>query len=357
MNKKIQIVDLFCWVWWLSHWLLRQWFNIVAWIDFDKNCKFAFEKNNKSKFYERDIKDVDCKMIDSLYWKNCEYKILVWCAPCQPFSLMNNKKSNYFYNTDVEKKSPIMKYADLIRWVKPLIVSMENVSSLINTEKYPSFQYFLDTLKEEWYFYSYKVVDCTKYWIPQTRKRLVLLASKLGPIELIPETQKTPKTLRDTIWDLPKLKAWEMNKQDPLHRSRSLNDINLKRISAIPQNWWSLLDLKDKSLIPICHQQEKWKSYISNIYGRMFWDRPSPTLTTYCTWLGNWRFWHPEQNRAISLREAARIQTFPDSYVFFNDWFNPWIWKISKQIWNAVPVKLWEVIWKSIKKHLKEYWI
>lgn len=354
MKKKAKVVDLFCWVGWLTHWLVKQGFNVVAWIDIDNSCKFAFEENNQSKFIEMNIKDVDKNMINNCYWKT-DIKILVWCAPCQPFSLMNTQKSKYFKNEAVEDKSPIKKYADLIREVRPDIVSMENVAWLANEGKYPSFTYFLNTLKQCWYNYSYQVVDCTKYGIPQTRKRLVLLASRLWKIELISETHDEPVTLKETIGNLEKINAGEQSKKDPLHRSRKLSEINLKRIQSMPENGGSLLDIKDESLIPACHKKESWKTYIGNVYARMKRDAPAPTMTTRCTGFWNGRFGHPEQDRAISLREAALIQTFPSNYKFFDDDTNPWISKISKQIGNAVPVRLGEVIGESIKKHLELY--
>lgn len=354
-KKKVKVIDLFCWVWWLTHWLVNEGFDVVAGIDFDASCKFAYEKNNKSKFLDMDIRDVDKKLLNELYWKDCDVKILVWCAPCQPFSLMNTQKSRYFNNEDVELKSPIRKFADLIKEVKPDIVSMENVAWLIDEKKYPSFSYFLKTLANSWYKISYKVVDSTKYGVPQTRRRLVLLASRLWEIKLIPETHEKPVTVRETIWNLDRIKAWEKSKKDPLHQSRRLDNINMKRIKAVPKNWWSLLDVKDKSLIPACHRKSTGKSYIWNVYARMKRDHPAPTMTTLCTWLWNGRFGHPDQDRAISLREAALIQTFPKDYIFFDDSFNPWTWKISKHIGNAVPVRLGNVIAKSIRKHLSQW--
>lgn len=352
--KKVKVIDLFCWIWWLTHWLVNEWFDVVAWIDNEKSCKFAFEKNNRSHFFDMDIKDVTSVMLNDLYW-DADIKILVWCAPCQPFSRINTQK--WEYNLDeIEARSPIRKFADLIKEMKPEIVSMENVAWLVNIEKYPSFHYFLNVLKDNGYWEPYyKIVDCTKYWIPQTRKRLVLLASRLWPIELIPETHQKPVTLKKIIWRLEKIEAWEQSKKDSLHRSRNLDDINMRRIKAIPKNWGSLLDLTDDTLLPECHKKASGKTYIGNVYARMRWDKPAPTMTTWCTWLGNGRFGHPEQNRAISLREASLIQTFPKSYIFFDDKNNPWISRISKHIGNAVPVRLWEIIGKSINKHLIDF--
>ena len=354
MDSSVKVIDLFCWVWGLTHWLVRQGFDVVAGIDFDESCKFAFEKNNRSKFIWMDIKEVEASLLNKLYGKT-DLKVLVGCAPCQPFSLMNAQKGKYFFNQDVEERSPIRKFADLISSIKPDIVSMENVTGLMDQSKYPSFSYFLKVLEKDSYFVCYRAVDCTKYGIPQKRKRLVLLASRLGPIELIEETHETPITVRDTIAKLDKIKAGEQHEKDLLHRSRNLDVINMKRIKAMPKNGWSLLDLKDQNLIPECHKKKSWKTYIGNVYARMRWDEPAPTMTTRCTGFGNWRFWHPDQDRAISLREAALFQTFPMEYQFFDDTYNPGISKISKQIGNAVPVRLGEVIWESIRQHIAFY--
>ena len=356
-NKNIKIIDLFCGVGWLTHWFVKEWFDVVVWIDFEKSCEYGYVSNNKwAEYLCMDINNVESDLLNSYYGDNCDIKVLVGCAPCQPFSLMNTNKSQYFNNEDVEKKSPIRKFADLISELKPEIVSMENVAWLMDIDKYPSFAYFLKVLKDNGYWDAfYKVVDCTKYWIPQTRKRLVLLASRLWPIELIEETHIEPITVMETIWKLPAINDWEICNTDPLHRSRKLSKLNKNRISSMPKNGWNLLDI-DPSLIPDCHKKKSGKSYLPNVYARMRWDRPAPTMTTWCTWFGNGRFWHPEQNRAISLREAAMIQTFPKDYQFFEkNQSTISIQKISKHIGNAVPVKLGEVIAKSIKKHLSKY--
>ena len=144
--KKVKVIDLFCWIWWLTHGLVNEGFDVVAEIDNEKSCKFAFEKNNRAEFFDKDIRDVSWKMLNGLFW-NTDIKILVWCAPCQPFSRINTKKHQYS-NDDIEERSPIWKFADLIKETKPDIVSMENVAWLKNIEKYPSFKYFLDTLKK-----------------------------------------------------------------------------------------------------------------------------------------------------------------------------------------------------------------
>ncbi len=349
MTKKIKVIDLFCGIWWLSHWLLRAGFDISAGFDIDWTCKFWYEYNNKAKFYEQDIKTLKSKQLEDIFW-DAEIKILVWCAPCQPYSLMNTKKGCYSWE-DIREKSPVDKFASLIQEIQPDIVSMENVPWLQTNKKSGSFDNFLKVLKDCWYDVDYKIVNCLDYWIPQTRKRLVLIASKIWKIEIIPPTHKEPKTVREVIWNLPKLKSWEICRTDRYHTCQNLTKKNLDRLKYIPHDWWDLLDISEKYR-PQCYKKKSWKSYLRNIYGRMYRDKPAPTMTTLCTGLGNWRFGHPEQDRAISVREAARIQTFPNTYEFFPEWEPCNVQKASRFIGNAVPVRLWEVIGESIKKVL-----
>ena len=237
--------------------------------------------------------------------------------------------------------------------VQPQIISVENVPNL---QKYPIFDNFIKELENNKYKVKFSVVFCPDYGIPQNRKRLVLLASKLGKIDIIDKITYHSKnaSVRNAIGNLPKIKAGEQCKSDKLHIARSLTPINVKRIKATPKNGGSWKDW-DKSLILNCHKKDKGKTY-SSVYGRMKWDEPSPTMTTFCTGIGNGRFGHPEQDRAISLREASLLQTFPMDYDFIEDKNAPVkIGIISRHIGNAVPPKLGEVIGLSIKKHLEDY--
>jgi DNA (cytosine-5)-methyltransferase 1 len=230
---------------------------------------------------------------------------------------------------------------------------MENVAQLLNFKKAPVFEDFIDNLKSLGYNVHYEVVNCPDYGIPQNRKRLILLASKFGKIKLIPKTHTKENyvTVKDAIGDLAQISDGEKDENDPFHFSRKLTPLNKKRIQATPYggSWkdWS------EGLKLACHKKESGKSYLS-VYGRMLWEKPSPTMTTHCIGYGNGRFGHPVQDRAISLREAALLQTFPINYQFLeNIKANTTV--IARHIGNAVPVKLGQVVAKSIKEHLKEY--
>ena len=239
-------------------------------------------------------------------------------------------------------------FAQYIEDIKPDIVSMENVPEL---HKYDIFEDFLKNLDELGYHTSYKIVDCSKYGLPQKRRRLVLLASKHGEIQLIPETSIEKKlTVRDVLSGLPVISQGQIDESDPLHRSAGLTEINLKRIKqSKPGGTWRDWD---ESLLPECYKKPSGKSF-GSVYGRMEWDKPSPTVTTQFYSFGTGRYGHPEQDRAISLREGALLQTFPRDYKFFEDVNNVSIGTISRHIGNAVPVDLGKIIGMSINKHLE----
>ncbi|AZA73978.1 DNA cytosine methyltransferase [Chryseobacterium indoltheticum] len=345
--KDIAVVDLFCGIGGLAHGFLREGFNVVAGIDIDESCRYAFEKNNKSKFISKSVTELSSSELNELFGTS-KIKVLVGCAPCQPFSSYTFKDPD---KKDNEKWKLLYEFQRLILETKPDIVSMENVSQLINFKKAPVFNDFIETLKNEGYFTHFEIVNCPEYGIPQKRKRLVLIASKLGNIDLIPKTHNKDNfvTVKDAIGKLPPIEDGEFHPDDKLHFARKLSPTNKIRIKNTPYGG-SWIDWPEDLKLE-CHKKESGKSY-SSVYGRMKWDEPSPTMTTHCVGYGNGRFGHPEQDRGISLREASILQTFPKKYTFFNKNKDFSTVLIAKQIGNAVPVRLGEIIAQSIKKHL-----
>lgn len=343
---NIEVVDLFCGIGGLSFGMKSKGFQIKAGYDLDGSCKYAYEVNNSAAFHYQDIKSVKAEDINANYSNNC-IRVLAGCAPCQPFSSYSfkNKKK------DPNKYDLLYEFGRLVQEVLPDIVTMENVTQILSFKEKPVLQDFVDCLKECGYWVEVYKVFCPQYGIPQSRKRLVLLASRLGEIKLISPTHNkdTYITVRDTIGNLPKLSSGEIDKDDPLHRAKALSPLNLKRIQNTPYGG-SWRDWPDE-LVLKCHKTTRGKSF-GSVYGRMVWDAPSPTITTQCTGLGNGRFGHPTQDRAISIREAALLQTFPMTYKFFPDEQSVAITKASRYIGNAVPPKLGEVIAESIINHL-----
>ncbi|MDB9521646.1 DNA cytosine methyltransferase, partial [Dolichospermum circinale CS-1225] len=334
MTGSIAIVDLFCGAGGLTHGFEQAGLPVKVGYDIDPACKFPYEHNNKAKFILQDVENLSGSDLAE-HFSGSSIKILVGCAPCQPFSNYSRR-----YNDKKSKWKLLQDFVRLVKESEPDIISMENVLQL----KYHAvFQEFIENLENLKYYLEPYEVNCLNYGIPQSQRRLVLLASKFGKINLIPATHNKGKyeTVRKTIEHLEPLAAGEKSKTDKLHICSKLSNLNLKRIQASkPGGTW-----RDwpPELIAKCHTKKSGKSYPS-VYGRMEWDKPSPTITTQCFGFGNGRFGHPEQHRAITLREAALLQTFPENYQFIAPNEDLAAISIGRLIGNAVPVKLGEVI-------------
>ena len=274
-----------------------------------------------------------------------DVKILAGCAPCQPFSRHQKDKHNREKHKDWKL---LYQFARLVKEAKPHIVSMENVPEL---EEEQVFKDFVKTLEDENYKVTYKVVNAADYGVPQRRKRLLLLASKRKKIKFIEPTHETVVTVREVIGDLPRIGAGEENNIDNLHIAPKLSEKNLERIRhSIPGGTW-----RDwpENLVLECHKKDTGKSYPS-VYGRMQWDDVAPTITTQFTGYGTGRFGHPVQDRALTLREGAMLQTFPENYSFVPEGEEVVLKNVARHIGNAVPPRLGEVIGLSIKEHCKK---
>ena len=345
---NISAIDVFCGIGGLSYGLKKAGISILAGIDLDETCRYAYEQNVRAEFVLKDISQVQGDELNKKYWSDGNHvKILAGCAPCQPFSMHSNKVKN---RKQTKKWRLISEFMRLVDETRPDIVTMENVPNLA---KQKIFKDFVISLKRNNYFVSYSNVYSPDYGIPQTRTRLVLLASRFGKIELIPKTMPKDKykTVKETIGELEHINAGQTSRQDPLHRACSFTEINMARIKqSKPGGSWRDWD---ESLLLTCHKKATGKTYPS-VYGRMRWDEPSPTITTQFYNYGTGRFGHPEQDRALSLREGALLQTFPLNYEFIdpsNEGIS--IKRLGIHIGNAVPVKLAEIIGKSIIKHLE----
>ncbi|HWR31866.1 MAG TPA: DNA cytosine methyltransferase [Negativicutes bacterium] len=341
------VVDLFCGIGGLTKGLELAGLNVVAGIDIDATCQFAYEENNNSRFIHEDVTNVTAEQLLALYPED-GIRALVGCAPCQPFSKYSLR---YRKEGHVDEKWRLLySFSRVIRESNPHIVSMENVPELSNEAV---FQDFVNSLTELGYNVDWHVVYCPEYGVPQNRKRLVLLASRIGNITLIPPLyeQGNYPTVRQAIGNLPQINAGEQDAADPLHRACILSDTNLRRIRlSVPGGTWR--DWDEALQLP-CHKKNTGKTYPS-VYGRMCWDEPAPTITTQFYGYGNGRFGHPEQDRALSLREGAILQSFPPAYVFVNAEHPATRRELGIHIGNAVPVELGRAIGISIQNHIRE---
>ncbi len=337
----VACIDLFCGAGGLTHGLISEGIKVVAGIDVDEACRHPFEANNAARFINEDVGQLAPKRLDDLFG-DAQVKVLAGCAPCQPFSTYAQR----YDFVGSPRWGLLYQFGRLVRSTRPDLVTMENVPSVA---KHAVFGDFVETLQKLGYFIHQEVVDCSLYGLPQNRRRLVLLASRLGPIEIVAPKQNSPTTVRAAIGTLAPIAQGGAHSKDPLHAASKLSDLNLERIRASrPGGSW-----RDwpKQLVADCHRRKSGHTY-PGVYGRMVWDEPAPTLTTQFYGFGNGRFGHPEQDRAISLREGAILQGFPKSYSFIPDGAPVHFKALGRMIGNAVPVTLGEVIGQSIAAHL-----
>lgn len=340
----IEAVDLFCGAGGLTKGLEKSGIQVSMGIDIDPICAYPYEANNRAKFLLKSVEKV--KASELFTEMKGGYKLLAGCAPCQPFS---NYRKGIDGKSDKRWKL-LLEFKRLIKESLPNFVIMENVPRLQDEKVFKNFVRTLDKLGYE---VSYQVVNCADYGVPQERHRLVLLASRHGKISLIPPTHtaKNYRTVYEAFKKLKPIKAGQVDKADPLHCSAHLTPINLKRIkSSKPGGTWRDWN---KSLVAKCHRKASGKTY-PGVYGRMRSDLPAPTITTQFFGFGNGRFGHPTQNRAISIREGAILQSFPRGYKFLQNGEVAKFSYLGRLIGNAVPVKLGEVIGKSIRLHIQQ---
>lgn len=336
--RSVAAVDLFCGAGGLTWGFRQAGIYVAAGVDIDPTCRFPFETNNpQSKYVLSDVACLRATEVSSWFPKD-SIRVLAGCAPCQPFSTYTIKRG-------VNGRWPLLyNFLRLVREVRPDVVSMENVPAL---KRYKAYADFVEGLESAGYAVQENVIRCADYGVPQTRERLVVLAgAKKTRIHMVTLVVRPPPTVRAAIGELPAIKAGApARRDDPLHASSRLSPLNLKRIRATPEgggwsDWPSELRLD-------CHERETGR-YYGSVYGRMAWEGLAPTITTQCFGYGNGRFGHPEQDRAISLREAALLQTFPRTYLFTSPGERPTFKNVGRHIGNAVPVALAVAIGKSI---------
>lgn len=341
-SQAIRAVDLFCGVGGMTHGLQAAGINVVRGYDNDPKCRFPYEENNNSIFEESDVYELDPgSIVEQL--DGAELTLMAGCAPCQPFSTYSQSSRKVRPNEDWML---VERFAEIAAEVGPDFVVMENVPRLLEHPVLGEFESILDG-----YEVSKKVIDVSTLGIPQTRRRLIVVASRLGSVDLdFGWARGGHETVRQAISGLPPLKAGERDSADVLHASSRLSPKNLERIQESVQGgtWrdWP------EHLLADCHKKRSGASYPS-VYGRMVWDLPSPTITTQCFGYGNGRFGHPDQDRAISLREAAILQSFPADYKFVGNGGRVSFSQVGRWIGNAVPVRLAQLVGIALLRHIE----
>jgi DNA (cytosine-5)-methyltransferase 1 len=305
MASKPSAVDLFCGAGGLTEGLRQAGFKVVGAVDVDAVACNAYRLNHRRiRLWETDIRHLSgASILRALKMQPGELDLLAACPPCQGFSTMRTKNGTR-WNRD-HRNDLIFEVLRIVRSTKPISVMMENVPGLAGNGRCRTFRRAMESLG---YRVKFGVLNTVDFKVPQRRRRLVLLASKLGEPEFAPRANSR-STVRDAIGNLTP----PQRSRDPLHNYSTQRSERIQHlIKRIPRNGGSreALGVRDQLA---CHKR---LDGFRDVYGRMAWDEPAPTITGGCINPSKGRFLHPRANRAITLREAALLQTFPKKYRF-----------------------------------------
>ncbi|MFV0930289.1 DNA cytosine methyltransferase [Pseudomonas jessenii] len=339
-NSEPLAIDFFSGSGSVSAALKKAGFRVAAALDIDPNAAVTYQLNHPEvKFFNEDIRHVNPQILLNELDGKC-LELMAICAPCQPFSSQNRKRDKR------DSRIPLLLEAlPFIEAMRPKYIWVENVPGLGSSKTIVSLQKRIKSLG-----YSFNEparIDAANLGVPQRRIRFVFFAAlDVGgceAFETVSNLKLDGKDVRFAFNGLKNLSANDGSSADPLHTARKHSDLTLKRLSAIPVDGGSRSSLPPELQLA-CHKKLSDNSF-PDVYGRMRWSSPAPTLTSGCTDVTRGRFAHPEENRAITLREAARLQTFPDDYQFHGNKS-----QIALQIGNAVPMDMaYEMFSRIIK--------
>jgi len=340
----LRAIDFFCSIGGMTYGFRTAGVDVLAGIDIDRSCKETYERNNSGPvFIEADIKEYSfAKLKKAAGIKaNDQELIFIGCSPCQYWSIINTDKTN-----SKDSMNLLSDFQRFVEYFKPGFVVVENVPGIMKQKKASGLSKFVRSLKSLKYTVSFGILNANDFGVPQNRRRFVLLASRVAKVDLPEGKPKKRTTARDFIGlsnGFKRIRAGHRDTTGFRHTASSLSKNNLKRIRLSKVNGGTREAWRKGHRLQINAYKEKDESF-RNVYGRMHWDRPAPTITTRFNSLSNGRFGHPEEHRALSLREGATLQTFPKKYIFKEKNIN----RVAKHIGNAVPPKLARKIANSI---------
>ncbi|MFA5652228.1 MAG: DNA cytosine methyltransferase [Candidatus Paceibacterota bacterium] len=346
MKKNINAVDFFCSGGGMTCGLKQAGINVIAGIDNDPKCKDTYEKNNiGSKFILADVFDLKEKDLQKQLnlKKNDDNLVLIGCSPCQFWSIIRTDKTK-----SAKSKNLLTEFERFVHYFNPGYVLVENVPGILGKKDKSGLDKFVSNLEKKGYKVHYEIINMSNYGVPQSRRRFSLIATRLSKnkISLKTSTNKV-SLLKDFIGVKNGFAPVHPGNKDSSvfnHNVAGLTEKNIERLKKTPKNGGSWLDwANNKKLMRKSYRGQGFKDN----YGRMCWDKPAPTITTKFFSISNGRFAHPEENRAISIREGATLQTFPKKYIFYTKNLAD----AARIIGNAVPPifakQLGEVILKN----------
>lgn len=350
INSNLKAVDFFCSGGGMSSGILNSGIKVLAGIDYDNTCKETYLANIKgAKFIHADVFEYKEETLEKELnlQKNDDNLILIGCSPCQFWSIINTDRKK-----SAKSKSLLIEFKRFVEYFNPGYVVVENVPGVLRRKDESGLEDFIIWLEANGYAVHHGVHNVVDYGVPQSRRRLTLIANRVNNNVLEPVKYKGKlKTVYDVIGEhngFPKVEAGHKDETEFMHSVAGLKQINIDRLNLTDKDGGSRISYaNNEDLAPNCHKNDTVN--FKDTYGRMWWHKPSPTITTKYFSISNGRFAHPEENRAISIREGAVLQSFPNDYKIKATS----IANAARMIGNAVPPKYAASIGKAIiKNHL-----
>ena len=348
---KLKAIDFFCSIGGMTYGFRQAEIDVIAGIDIDESCKETYEFNNPgSKFIKADIKNYyfDELIKETGIIRDDDNLIFIGCSPCQYWSIINTDKTKSYESANL--LSDFQKFVDYFR---PGYVVVENVPGIMKRTEESGIDKFISFLKDRGYAVEYDILNANHYGVPQNRRRFTLISSRVKLNVSLPKGNEDKKYIvKNFIGErngFPKIEAGHIDHTKFKHSAAGLSNDNLKRIKLTKKNGGTRERWSNNKKLQIDAYKGKDSSF-KNVYGRMSWDKPAPTITTRFNSLSNGRFGHPIENRALSIREGATLQTFPKSY----DFKEKSMGKVARHVGNAVPPKFAKRIAKQIIKPISD---
>ncbi len=342
---ELKAIDFFCGGGGMSYGLKKAGIKVLAGIDYDGNCKSTYEANlGRKRFIKADISKLNEEELRTKL--DIEFDdnnlVLVGCSPCQYWSIINTDKSK-----SKKSKNLLLEFKRFVDYLNPGYVIVENVPGVLRRKSESGLDHFIENLECNGYTVHFDIHNTSEYGVPQNRKRFTLIANRVTSKEVEPLKRKSKKiNVCDVIGThngFPNVSAGHRDQSDIMNNVSGLSETNQKRILLVPKDGGDRMSFATNPNLQLTCFIGKKDSF-KDSYSRLYWDKPAPTITTKFFSISNGRFVHPEENRGLSLREGAILQSFPKSYKFKGTS----IAEIAKIIGNAVPPEYARRIGKAI---------
>ncbi|MUU79274.1 DNA cytosine methyltransferase [Winogradskyella endarachnes] len=346
---SLKAVDFFCGGGGMSYGMQKSGIKVLAGIDYEENCRETYNANiGKDKFIKADVFELEEKELEKTLnlQRNDDNLLLIGCSPCQFWSIINTDK-----NKSQKSKNLLVEFERFVKYFNPGYVVVENVPGVLRKKGESGLEAFINWLESNKYTVHFKVHNTAEYGVPQSRKRFTLIANRISEVELSPIKSKKKIVVKDVLGvknGFKEIKAGHKDKSKLMHSSPGISDLTLRRLKKVKKDGGTREGFANDPELQLDCFKGRDNSF-KDTFGRLWWDRPAPTITTKFFSVSNGRFVHPEENRALSIREGAVLQSFPKSYKFFGTSHAA----IARLIGNAVPPEYAKRIGKAIIKNHK----